>query len=333
MGTDGASKAVVLWAVGGNFSVTVAKFVGWCVTRSPSLLAESLHSAADTANQALLLVGIRHSSLGPTEAYPWGRASARYLWNLISAMGIFFVGFGVTTYHGVASLIHPHAPDTENAVLVFGILVFSFVVECYVLLKAYRGVREIQGNRGLWEFITTGDDPTAVAVLLEDSIAVLGVLLAAAGYFISIRTGSGIPDAVASTVIGGLLGVMALVLAYANSRLLLGAAATPDEVNAIRSFLERQSSVEKVFVLKTRIVGPGRIRIAAEVEFHGAAMIDRDQMERDAATVRGNPSKLPSVLADTAERMVRIVGKEINRIERDLCSEFPSVVAVELEVN
>ena len=127
--------------------------------------------------------------------------------------------------------------------------------------------------------------------------------------------------------------MMALVLAYAKSRLLLGAAATPDEVNAIRSFLERQSSVEKVFVLKTRIVGPGRIRIAAEVEFHGAAMIDRDQMERDAATVRENPSKLPSVLADTADRMVRIVGKEINRIERDLCSEFPSVVAVELEVN
>ena len=126
---------------------------------------------------------------------------------------------------------------------------------------------------------------------------------------------------------------MAVILAAANGRLLLGAAATPEEVDAIRGLLERQPCVEKVHVLKTRIGGPGRVRIAAEIEFHGAALIDREQIRRDAEVARENLEKLTPVLVDTAERMVRIVGKEINRIERDLREEFPKVSAVELEVN
>ncbi len=330
----GSSTIVVASAVGGNFSVSIAKFVGWFLTGSPSMLAESIHSLADTCNQALLLVGIRHGRLGESPEYPWGRSSATYLWNLISAMGIFFVGFGVTTYHGVASLLSPHESHAaEHRWTLFGILAFAFVVEVIILVGAYREVARRRGKRGLWNYIMTGDDPTSVAVLLEDAVAVLGVLLAALGVWVSSSTGSSTADSITSIVIGCLLGFMAVVLAYANGRLLVGAAPTPQEVEAIKAFLEGQPSVEKVLVLKTRIGGPGQVRIAAEVEFHGSALIDRERIKQDANLLRDAPAESTRVLADTAERMVRVMGNEINRIERELYEAFPRISAIELEVN
>ena len=104
---DGSVK-VVLTAVVVNFFVTLAKSVGWMFSMSPSMLAEAIHSFADTANQMLVYLGIRISRKGPTREYPAGYGQARYLWNLISASGIFFIGFGVTVYHGVSSLVNPH---------------------------------------------------------------------------------------------------------------------------------------------------------------------------------------------------------------------------------
>ena len=329
-----STTAVVLSAVAGNGVVALAKFVGWFLTSSPSMLAEAIHSVADTANQVLLYVGIKHSKAGPSSRYPWGRSNARYLWNLISAMGIFFVGFGVTTYHGVSSLWHGHTPTSGNEVTVLMfILLFALIVEGGILYMAYRRVMRSKGKMSLWSYVLEGDDPTAVAVLLEDSVAVLGVLLAFFGIFVSQLTGSGVADSVASILIGCLLGVMALMLAYANGRLLLGVSARPQEVEAIREFLEEQPTVEKVLILKTHVSGPGTIRVAAEVEFHGGTLIDRVQLERDAEEIREDLSQVVPVLVDSADRMIRMMGKEINRIERALRDRFPQISSVELEVN
>lgn len=328
-----ASLNAVLAAIIGNALVTTSKFIGWAISFSPSMLAESVHSLADTLNQILLLVGIRHGSGKPTPLHPWGKGQARYVWNLVSALGIFFIGFGFTTYHGAAKLmgITPSEPISELWTPFF-ILVFSLLVEGYTLYVAYNGVNDARGETPLWDYIRAGDDPTGVAVLLEDSIAVLGVILAMLGIGLSRYLDSPIPDALASTVIGCLLGVMAVVLAIANGRILIGASAGSERESEIREFVESYPSVERVVNLRTAVLSPGRLRVSIEVEFHGGILINRLQIEKDADRIREGEDPT-YILVETAERMVRTVGREINKLEADLHAEFPEVAMIDLEVN
>jgi zinc transporter 9 len=328
-----ASVRAVVSAVTGNFLVTALKFAGWSVSLSPSMLAESVHSLADTLNQILLFIGIRHGSGKPTPLYPFGKGRARYIWNLVSAMGIFFVGFGFTTYHGISTLITASSNDPVH----YGwqpmvILLFSFFIEGYTLYVAIGSVNQARGERPFWEFVRIGDDPTGVAVFLEDAIAVTGVITAFIGLTLSRTFDTPIPDAICSIVIGCLLGVMAVVLAIANGRILMGASAGVDEDDEIREFLEAYPTVERVVSLKTGVMGPGSLRIAVEIEFHGGILINRQQIERDAERIREGEDPT-YILFETAERMVRTVGREINKLESDLIARFPHVHLIDLEVN
>lgn len=328
-----ATTKVVLSAVAGNSVITVAKGFGWLATGSPSMLAETIHSLADTFNQMLLYVGIRHGDVGPSRGFPLGQAGARYLWNLISAMGIFFIGFGVTLYHGIHSLLHAHEV-TEFGInwVPIGILVFAFVVEGYVLLIALKGVNEQRGEMGLVAYLKQSDDPTAVAVLFEDAIAVLGVVLALIGIVVSNVFHTALPDAIASILIGVLLGVMAVILAVANGRLLLGRAADHQLEGEIRELIASHPSVESVEHLSTRVVGPSMLRVSCELEFHGSALIDREQFERDVQEIRDGGDPAP-ILVDAAGRVVRRMGTEINSLEKAIRERYPQVVVIDLEVN
>ncbi len=328
-----ASVRVVLTAIICNFAVAVAKLIGWLLSMSPSMLAEAIHSVADTANQTLIYVGIRAARKGPTREFPWGRGRSRYLWNLVSAMGIFFVGFGVTTYHGVMALVHadPHADQPSRAVPL-AILAFAFLAEGYTLLVAWRVVKKAKGKTSLYHYLRHGDDPTAIGVLLEDAIAVLGVALAAAGLALSDALHSPVPDAVASIIIGVLLGLMAVILALANGRLLIGTAVPANIEAEIRDFVTALPAVESVTSLKTRILSPDRISLVLEVEFHGGILVDREAIERDAQRIKDGESPAP-VLVDSAERAIRILGAEINKIEAAICERFPQAVAIDIEVN
>ncbi|MFQ5504913.1 MAG: cation diffusion facilitator family transporter [Planctomycetota bacterium] len=323
-GADSSVKPVLI-AVLANALITVAKSAGWAFTMSPSLLAEAIHSFADTANQALLYVGIRHGRGGATREFPWGKARARYLWNLVSATGIFFVGFGVTTYHGFTALLAGHhevAAGGGAGLVAIGILVFAFLLEGYSFWVALGVVRRDLGSLSMLEYLRHGDNPTNVGVLLEDAIAVLGVVVA-----LLARTVRG------AILIGILLGIMALVLAAANSRLLIGAALSATEEGEIHAFIESRPSVEKVVNLKTDVLGPDRVRLVLEVEFHGAIMIDRANIERNAARLRAGEEEPLPVLVATAERMVRRVGGEINRLEAAIHERFPDIAVIALEVN
>jgi zinc transporter 9 len=328
-----SSLSAVLAAIVGNLIVTCAKFVGWALSFSPSMLAESVHSLADTLNQVLLFIGIRHGAGKPTPAYPFGKGRARYIWNLVSAMGIFFVGFGFTTYHGVSKLVDQSVMDPmhSNWIPIF-ILVFSFFVESYTLSIAVKAVNKARGDKPFWEFIRVGDDPTGVAVLLEDFIAVLGVITALIGLYLSHHLQSPIPDAICSIIIGCLLGIMAVLLAIANGRILMGVSAGVDEEEEIREFLESYATVERVVSLKTAVMAPGSLRLAIEIEFHGGILINRQQIERDAERIRDGEDPT-YILFETAERMVRTVGREINRLESDVIQRFPQVHMIDLEVN
>lgn len=330
--TDNSFRPV-LAAIIGNAIVATAKFLGWLISYSPSMLAEAIHSLADTSNQILLLIGIRHGSGKPTPMYPFGKGRARYIWNLVSAIGIFFVGFGFTTYHGIISLIQPTMDETlTQSWIPLIILGISFIIESYTLYVAIGAVNKAKGDKTLWEYIRTGDDPTGVAVLLEDAIALLGVSTAFIGLYLSRHFQTPIPDAIASIVIGCLLGVMAIMLAVANGRILMGVSAGIDEEAEIREFLESYPTVERVTSLKTAVMAPGVLRLAVEVEFHGGILINRQQIERDAERIRDGEDPT-YILFETAERMVRIVGREINRLESDLIKRFPQIHMIDLEVN
>ncbi|MES2857159.1 MAG: cation diffusion facilitator family transporter [Bdellovibrionota bacterium] len=331
--TDQSLRAV-LAAVIGNATVTCLKFAGWVVSLSPSMLAEAIHSFADTLNQVLLFIGIRHGSGKPTQAYPFGKGRARYIWNLVSAMGIFFVGFGFTTYHGITTLIEANPSDLirQHWALMLGILAIAFLIEGYTLWIAIVSVNKSRGERPFWEYIRQGDDPTGVAVLLEDAIAVLGVATAAIGIYLSKQLNSPLPDAISSIIIGCLLGIMAVVLAVANGRILMGVSASADEEEAIREFLEQYPTVERVVSLKTAVMAPGSLRVAVEIEFHGGILINRQQIENDTERIRDGEDPA-YILFETAERMVRVVGREINRLESDLIEQFPQVHMIDLEVN
>ncbi|MEK7358138.1 MAG: cation diffusion facilitator family transporter [Bdellovibrionota bacterium] len=329
---DHSLKAVLV-AVLGNATVTCAKFITWLFSGSPSMLAESVHSLADTLNQILLFVGIRHGEGKPTPAYPFGKGRARYIWNLVSAMGIFFVGFGFTTYHGLSRFVeaHPNDPVSTDIYPIL-VLAFCFLIEGYTLLVAFNAVNKSRGDRPFWDYVRLGDDPTGVAVLLEDAIAVLGVVTALVGFWLSRQLESPYPDAIGSIIIGVLLGAMAVMLAIANGRILMGVSASVDEEVAIREFLENYPSVERVVSLKTAVMAPGSLRVAVEIEFHGGILISREQIERDSERIRDGEDPA-YILFETAERMVRVVGREINRLESDLNEQFPQIHMIDLEVN
>lgn len=330
--TDSSLRAV-LAAIIGNLIVTCAKFAGWAMSFSPSMLAEAVHSLADSLNQVLLFIGIRHGSGKPTQAYPFGKGRARYIWNLVSALGIFFVGFGFTVTHGIEILLDAKmgTPVHESWTPII-ILAVSLIVEGYTLWVAIVAVNEIRGEQPFFEFISIGDDPTVTAVLLEDSIAVLGVFIAFVGLMLSRHLNSLVPDAICSIIIGFLMGIMAVVLAIANGRILMGVSAGADEETEIREFLEAYPAVERVVSLKTAVMAPGSMRLALEVEFHGGILINRNQIERDAERIRDGEDPA-YILFETAERMVRTVGREINKLEGDLIKRFPEIHMIDLEVN
>lgn len=330
---DDASIRPVIFAILGNGLVTVGKFLGWMLNHSPSMLAEGVHSLADTLNQVLLLVGIGHGRGRPTKEFPFGKGRARYIWNLVSAVGIFFVGFGFTTWHGISQLIAASPTDpVHDSTLPMLILVISFLIEGYTLIIAFRGVTAARGEMPFWEFVRKGDDPTGVAVLLEDSIAVLGVVTAFVGIGLSKYLQSPLPDAIASIVIGFLLGIMAVVLAIANGRILMGVATDPVRELEIKEYLESLPAIERVTNIKTAVLAPGSVRLAAEIEFHGSTFIDRHVIERDAERIRDGEDPTP-VLYETAERMVRVMGREINLLEIQIRKQFPEVTYIDLEVN
>ncbi len=297
------------------------------------MLAETIHSLADTANQILLYIGLRQSNHGPTQEHPWGYGNARYLWNLISATGIFFIGFGVTTYHGVHSLLNLQPYQNPDLTIPILILAYAFVVEGYVLYVAYKAVKVKKGKKSLFKYIKTGDDPTTVAVLLEDGLAVLGVCLALIGIWLSKVLQTNLPDAITSIIIGGLLGLLAFILIRSNARLLMGASADPQLEESIKEYLSSHKSIDKITSFKTEILGPGRLRLAAEVEFHGEWLINREQIVKDAERIRSGELDPVPVLMDTSERMVRTLGKSINELEAALKTKFPELDIIEIEVN
>ncbi|HEY0172174.1 MAG TPA: cation diffusion facilitator family transporter [Pyrinomonadaceae bacterium] len=261
----------VLGALFANGLITVLKFIGAMLTGSSGMMAESLHSLADTTNQVFLLLGLRFYRRPASEKHPFGYGKERFFWSFIAAIFIFGVGATYAVYEGIAKLSHPHPP--ERVGWAYAILGASFVIELGSIgLAIYQEVNEARhAGMSFMEYLRESKDPTAKTVLFEDTAALIGIVIAAAGLYLTEHHagpgGGAYWDGVASITIGLVLAVVAFVLARSARGLLLGEAATKKTLEVIRGAIASHANVTEVIELLTMHLAPKQILINAHVQF------------------------------------------------------------------
>lgn len=278
--SHGSAKAVIA-ALIGNSLVSVAKFIGFMISGSSALLAEAVHSLADTANQALLYLGLRRSLRLADSEHHFGYGQERYFWNLVSAVSIFFLGCVYTLMHAAAQLRIDHAP--EFSLLPFLIIGFAFIVEgssFYVALTEFnRQCRE--AGKDFRSYLAETRDPTTLAVVIEDAVAVFGLVLALTGMALAAWTGSAIFDGIAAICIGLLMGALAFFLAASNRKYLLNR--SDDEVNRIATRLwQADEQVQSVLRVNSIVLSPEETLLMAELELREEAIFA--DMSKDEIT-------------------------------------------------
>lgn len=324
----------VIAALSGNGFIAVLKFVGFFISGSGALLSEAIHSFADTANQALLMVGIKRSAKKATKEFSYGYGKERFLWALISACGIFFVGAGATIYQGINALLR--AEHIEVGGIVFVILAISFVVESGTLFVAYRELRKVSGKMKLKKALKHGD-PATIAVLYEDGIAVLGVAVAFVSILLTEITGKYYWDAIGSITIGLMLAVMAVILINKNRALLIEKAIPEEVKERIIEILESDPVIEKVVDFKSAIMDVGKYRIKCDAEFNGNAlakeMFAHGVLKEEYDLVKDDYQEFIKFCVEYIDRVPRLVGSHIDRIEKRIQKEFPEVIHIDIELN
>ncbi len=265
---EGSRKAIIA-AFLANLGIAVAKVIGFVITGSAGLLAEAMHSLADTGNQALLMFGSRRGKRRADAAHPFGYGPERYFWAFVVALVLFSLGGLFALYEGVDKLLHPH--EVESVGVAFVILGVSVVLESWSLRTAVHESRPSKRpGASWWRFIHTTKSPELPVVLLEDSGALIGLFCAVVGLTMAEITGNSRWDAVGSIAIGALLMVIAAVLAIEMKGLLIGEAASEDDQQAIEVALTAPDSVLGIIHLRTMHLGPDDLLVAAKVEFDHA---------------------------------------------------------------
>ncbi|HEX8557323.1 MAG TPA: cation diffusion facilitator family transporter [Pyrinomonadaceae bacterium] len=298
----------MLGALFANGLITVLKFMAAVMTGSSGMMAESLHSLADTTNQVFLLLGLRFYRRPASEKHPFGYGKERFFWSFIAAVFIFGVGATYAIYEGVAKLSHPHPP--ENVGWAYAVLAASFVIELGSIgLAIYQEVGEARHEgMGFVEYLRESKDPTAKTVLFEDTAALLGIIIAGGGLYLTEHHagpgGGAYWDGVASITIGFVLAVVAFVLARSSRGLLLGEAATPKSLEAIRGAIASHPNVCEVVELLTMHLAPKQILINAHVTFRdelATADIERTIREIEQSVKAAEPM-VDMIFLETARR-------------------------------
>jgi cation diffusion facilitator family transporter len=262
--TEGSRKAI-LAAFFANLGIAIAKFVGFLVTSSAGLLAESIHSLADTGNQGLLMLGGKRAERKPDAEHPFGYGRERYFWAFVVALVLFSVGGLFALYEGIEKLRHPH--EVESLGVAIGILVFAIILETFSLRTAYREAKAHKSpGESWWQFIRTEKSPELPVVLLEDIGAEIGLFLALGGVLLAHFTDEPRWDAAGSIAIGVLLVAIAIVLAIEMKGLLIGESAAEEEVDKIEAALAGAPNIRGVIHMKTQHVGPDDLLVAAKLD-------------------------------------------------------------------
>jgi cation diffusion facilitator family transporter len=253
----------ILAALAANMGIALAKFVAFLFTGSASLMAESVHSVADSGNQALLLVGRKRAERPDTTKHPFGYGRERFFYAFIVAVVLFTVGAVFSLYEGWHKLHEPHA--VESPVWAFGVLIFAIALESYSFWTAIKESNRVRGRHGWVAFVRRSKAPELPVVLLEDLAALLGLIFALVGVGLAVVTDDGRWDGVGSMAIGALLAVVAIVLAVETKSLLIGESAHEDVEREIVAALEAGDEVERVIHLRTEHIGPEELLVAAKI--------------------------------------------------------------------
>ncbi len=257
-----------------NGAIAIAKFVGFLLTASASMLAESIHSVADTANQGLLLLGGRKAQRAATPQHPFGYGRERYFWSFVVAVMLFLLGGLFATYEGIEKIRHPH--ELESPEIAIGILLFSIVAEAFSFRTAIAEALKVKSpDIGWWRFIRRSKQPELPVVLLEDLGALVGLTLALAAVTTSLVTDDAMWDGIGTLCIGILLLIIATILAVEMKSLLLGESASDQDVQRITAAIEIEPSVTRLLHMRTQHIGPDELLVAAKIELvDGLSMVE-----------------------------------------------------------
>ncbi|RSM62633.1 cation transporter [Amycolatopsis sp. WAC 01376] len=261
MSAGGGTKAIIA-ALVANAGIAIAKFTGFLITGSSSMLAESVHSLADTSNQGLLLLGQKTSQRKATRTHPFGFGRDRYFYSFIVALMLFSLGSVFALYEGIHKISHPEG--LTSPLVAVGILVVAIGLECYSFYTAIQESKKIKGDAGWWAFIRQAKTPELPVVLLEDAGALFGLVFALAGVGLSVVTGNPVWDGIGTVTIGVLLGIIAIILIIEMKSLLIGEGATETDLDAIVDELAA-GKVERVIHIRTLYIGPDEMLVAAKL--------------------------------------------------------------------
>ncbi|XP_014241145.1 zinc transporter 9 isoform X2 [Cimex lectularius] len=337
-GLFGSSGKVVLTAITINGSNFLFKLLAWMYTGSHSMFSESIHSLADTINQLILAFGIHKSVQRADAAHPYGYSNMRYVASLISGVGIFCVGTGLSLYHGVTGLLNPQ--PTESYFWAFCILAGSLVSEGATLMVAINSIKKGAKESGMsfQEYVFRGQDPSVNVVLFEDIAAVLGVGVAACCMALTSVYQSHVPDAIGSLIIGGLLGTVASFIIYTNVAALVGRSIPQELLEKINAELEKDVMIRAIHDVKGIDMGNSLIRYKAELDFDGRELarsyLDHQDLQAMLEEVKGfkNVEELEAFILRHSECIIDNIGSEIDRIEMKLRTKFPEIRHCDLEL-
>ena len=267
MAAQVGTKSVIA-ALLANTGIAVAKFAGFALTSSSSMLAEAIHSVADAGNQALLLLGVRRSARQPSAEHPFGYGRERYFWSFVVALALFTLGAGFAVYEGIDKVRHPHEiKGLWTAVVILGV---GIVLESLSFRTAIREARPLKGGLTWWRFIRRSRTPELPVVLLEDLGALAGLVMAMLAVVLSHVTGNAVWDAIGTLCIGALLGVIAILLAIEMQSLLIGEGALPEHRRRLLEAASTTPGLHRVIHLRTQHLGPDELLVALKAEFDPA---------------------------------------------------------------
>jgi cation diffusion facilitator family transporter len=294
MPKSSSSRTAIYAALAGNLLVAVTKFVAAALSGSSSMLSEGVHSLVDTGNEVLLLYGLRRARRRPTTAHPLGYGRELYFWSFIVAVLLFALGAGVSTYQGIARIRAPE--PVEHLALNYIVLGLSFVFEGASWRVSQRAFAAAKGELGWWEAVRRSKDPSSFIVLFEDTAALIGIAIAAAGLYLAETLRLPIFDGIASVLIGLVLGVTAALLARESKGLLIGERADPATAAAIEALAAAEPGIVSANGLVTVQLAPDQIVAALSLEFDDA--LATPQIEHAVAAIEQRVrAKHPEVTA------------------------------------
>jgi cation diffusion facilitator family transporter len=296
---SGETKTAVVAAIAGNLLIALTKFAAALLSGSSAMLSEGIHSLVDTANDGLLLYGLRRSRLPADEEHPFGYGHEVYFWTLVAGMLFFALGGGMSIITGLQHISQPAAP--QNTGWSYAVLAAAMLFEGGSWVYGYRAFRAERRGRGILETIHGTKNPLTFAVLLEDSAALIGLVLAFAGIFAASHLDAPWMDGASSVVIGVLLCLIALVMVYESKELLIGEGLEPRTLEALRDMVRAEPAIERVDKLASMYFGPEEVVLAIDLRFRAETAIEeiRPTLARLRGAIRDRYPRIQRIFIDT----------------------------------